>query len=259
MKSLPSPPSSMSAPLPPRIVSLPAPPSTVSSISAARLPAAMNVSSPPLVLRTRFSVVPMSMANGAGSTRSKRTRVPLAVMRERLGAVAAVDFGGVVAGAALDQIGVVAGIPDHAVVAGLAEHLVVAVAAGQRVVAGAAEQQVGAALAEQRVVAGLAEQLVVARTAGQHVVAGAAEQVGPGSAPLASLSVMVSLPPWPNDLDQAGVGDRRRAARESRTAPPLTRIVPAASRLTVIVLSRPSPKTVSLPAAEEKQAVTASS
>ena len=60
-------------------VSLPAPPSTVMPISAARLPVALKLSSPPFMLRTRFSVVPMSMLNGAGSTRSKRTRVPLAV------------------------------------------------------------------------------------------------------------------------------------------------------------------------------------
>ena len=97
---------------------------------------------------------------------------------EDLGAVAAIDLGGVGAGAAFVQVGVVARVPDHAVVAGLAEDLVVAVAAGQGVVVGAAEQEVVAALAEQRVVAGLAEQLIGARAAGQRVVAGAAEQVG---------------------------------------------------------------------------------
>ena len=61
------------------MVSLPAPPSTVMLISAARLPVAEKLSSPPFMLTTRFSVVPMSIANGAGSSRSKRTRVPLAV------------------------------------------------------------------------------------------------------------------------------------------------------------------------------------
>ena len=35
---------------------------------------------PPPALRTSFSVVPISMLKGAGSRRSKRTRVPLAVM-----------------------------------------------------------------------------------------------------------------------------------------------------------------------------------
>ena len=43
-------------------VSLPAPPSMVSLIRAARLPAAEIMSSPPLALTTRFSVVPMSSA-----------------------------------------------------------------------------------------------------------------------------------------------------------------------------------------------------
>ena len=138
---------------------------------------ARSVSSPPLALSDRFSEVPMSIENGAGLTRSKRTRVPLAVVGELLGAVAAVDLDGVGAVAALVEVGVVARVPDHAVVAGLAERLVVGVAAGQRVVVGAAEQQVEAALAEQRVVAGLAEELVGARAAGEDVVAGAAEQV----------------------------------------------------------------------------------
>ena len=80
MKSLPSPPSSMSLPLLPRMVSLPVPPSTVSLISGGEVAGgAENVSSPPFMLTTRFSVVPMSSENGAGSRRSKRTRVPLAV------------------------------------------------------------------------------------------------------------------------------------------------------------------------------------
>ena len=81
---------------------------------------------------------------------------------EDLGAAAAIDLGGVGAGAAFHQVTVVARVPDHAVVAGLAEHLVVAVAAGQGVIVGAAEQQVAAAAAEQDVVAGLAEQHVAA-------------------------------------------------------------------------------------------------
>ena len=66
-KSLPSPPRRRSAPLLPRIVSFPAPPSAVILMSAARLPVAEKESSPPFILRTRFSLVPMSMLNGAGS------------------------------------------------------------------------------------------------------------------------------------------------------------------------------------------------
>ena len=206
----------MSAPLPPRMVSLPAPPSTVSLISAARLPVARNVSSPPFMLTTRFSVVPMSSAERRRIDAVEAHARAVGGDGERLGAVAAVDLGGVDAGAALDQVGVVARVPDHAVVAGLAEHLVVAVAAGQRVVAGAAEQEVGAALAEQRVVAGLAEQQVAARAAGQDVVAGAAEQVGARQRAVGFVEGDGVVAALAEDLDQAGVGDGRRAARESR-------------------------------------------
>ena len=78
-KSLPSPPSRRSTPLLPRSVSLPAPPSTVILMRVARSPVAEKLSSPPFALTTRFSEVPMSIANGAGSTRSNRTRMPFAV------------------------------------------------------------------------------------------------------------------------------------------------------------------------------------
>ena len=49
-------------------------------ISAARFPVAEKLSSPPLALRVSFSDVPMSIENGAGLSRSNRTRVPLAVV-----------------------------------------------------------------------------------------------------------------------------------------------------------------------------------
>ena len=146
-------------------------------ISAARLPVAENVSSPPLALRTRFSVVPMSRRERGRVDAVEADAGAVGGDGEGLGAVAAVDLDGVDAVAALVEVGVVAGVPDHAVVARLAEDLVVAVAAGQDVVAGAAEEQVGAALAEQGVVARLAEEHVGARAAGQGVVAGAAEEV----------------------------------------------------------------------------------
>ena len=65
--------------------------------------------------------------------------------REHLRAAAAIDLDGVGAGAAFEQVGVVAGVPDHAVVAAFTEQLVVGVAAGQRIVAAAAEQKIEAA------------------------------------------------------------------------------------------------------------------
>ena len=46
----------------------------------ARFPVAEKLSSPPFALSVSFSDVPMSSENGAGVTRSKRTRVPLAVV-----------------------------------------------------------------------------------------------------------------------------------------------------------------------------------
>ena len=164
----------------PSSVSLPVPPSTVIAISAARFPVAEKRSSPPLALSTSFSDVPMSIANGAGSRRSKRTRVPLAVVVNCSVPLPPLTSTVSSPRGAFVEVGVVAGVPDHAVVAALAEDLVVGVAAGQRVVLGAAEQEVEAALAEQRVVAGLAEQLVAAGAAGQRVVAAAAVQVRRG-------------------------------------------------------------------------------
>ena len=68
-----------------------------------------------------------------------------------------------------------------------------------------------------------------------------------GSAPLTSLSVITSLPPCPKAwmsevLATVGVPPA------TLTAPPLTRIWPAALRLIVIELSRLSPNTESVPA-----------
>ena len=200
--------------------------------------------------------MPMSIENGAGLTPVEAHARAVRRDRELLVSVAAVDLARVVAGAALVQVGVVARIPDHAVVAGLAEHLVVGVAAGERVIAGAAEQHVEAALAEQRVVADLAEQQVVARTAGDHVVAGAAEDLRGGKRAIRFVEgdrVVATLTEdrgsW---LVLATVGVPPVMA----TAPPLMRMFPAASRLSVMVLSRLSPNTDEF-ADEMKVALTA--
>ena len=179
---------------------------------------ALNESSPPFMLTTRFSVVPMSMRERRRVEAVEAHARAVGGGGEDLGAVAAVDLGGVGAGAAFDQVGVVARVPDHAVVAALAEHLVVGVAAGQHVVARAAEQEVEAALAEQRVVAALAEQQVVARAAGQHVVAGAAEQVGARQRAVGLVERDDVVAALAEHLDQRGVGDRRRAAGDGDRA-----------------------------------------
>ena len=68
-----------------------------------------------------------------------------------------------------------------------------------------------------------------------------------GSAPLASLSVITSLPPCPKtriSVVLATVGVPPATA----IAPPFTRILPAALRLMAIELSAPSPNTLRLPA-----------
>ena len=77
-----------------------------------------------------------------------------------------------------------------------------------------------------------------------------------GSAPLASLSASASSPPWPKiwiRLVLATVG----VPPVTATAPPLTRTAPAALRLAVTVLSRLSPNTDSRPLAGRKDAVIA--
>ena len=179
---------------------------------------AVMMSSPPLALTTIFSVVPMSRKNGAGLMRSKRTRVPLGVMRELFGSVAAIDLGGVIAVAALHEVAALARIPDHAVVAGLAEHLVVADPAGQRVVARTSEQQVVATLAQHRVVAGLAEQHIVTGAAGDDVVPVAAEQLCGGQRAVAFIERDRVVAALTEHLDRAGVRDSRLAADDSHGA-----------------------------------------
>ena len=67
-----------------------------------------------------------------------------------------------------------------------------------------------------------------------------------GSAPFASLSVIVSLPPCPKTWISAVLATVG-VPPVTATAPPLTRILPAASRLTTIELLAASPKTVSTP------------
>ena len=100
----------------------------------------------------------MSMANGAGSRRSKRTRVPLAVAVNTSAPLPPLTS--TVSSPAPPSLRSVSS-PGFQIIRSLprlAEDLVVGVAAGEGVVLGAAEEEVEAALAEQRVVAGLAEE-----------------------------------------------------------------------------------------------------
>ena len=75
-----------------------------------------------------------------------------------------------------------------------------------------------------------------------------------GSAPLASSSLRVSLPPWPNTWISAVLATVAVPPLIC-TAPPLTRMFPAALRLVMIMLSSESPNSVSVP--RKKLAVTA--
>ena len=83
---------------------------------------------------------------------------------------------------------------------------------------GAAEQQVGPALAQERVVAGLAEELVGTGAAGEDVVAGAAEQVRPWQRSVGLVEADHVVATLAEDLDQRGVGDRRRATDDGDRA-----------------------------------------
>ena len=189
------------------------------------------------------------MANGAGSSRSNRTRVPLAVavntsaplppLTSTVSVPAPPSFRSV----SSPGFQTMRSLPDSPNTWSSASPPVSASFSA------AAEQEVEAALAEQGVVAGLAEELVAAGPAGEGVVArprrtGCAR----GRAPFASFSVMVSLPPWPNTWIRAVLATVG-VPPVTATAPPLTRIWPAALRLTSMVLSRLSPKTVRVPAA----------
>ena len=212
MVSLPSPPSSMSLPSPPVMVSLPAPPSTVSAISGARPLPAVKVSSPPFMLTTRFSVVPMSRENGAGLMRSKRTRVPLAVT--------------VKVSAPLPPLTSTVSMPSPPSLRSLPSpgfQIMRSLPASPKTwslpappvrvsLPSPPNSRSMPPLPKQGVVAGLAEEHVVARAAGQGVVAGAAEEVRGRQRPVGLVERDLVVAGLAEDLDEPGVGDRRRAA-----------------------------------------------
>ena len=160
----------------------------------------------------------MSSANGAGSRRSKRTRVPLAVVVNCSAPLPPLTSTvSVPAPPSLRSVS----SPGFQIMRSLPASPKTWSSASPPVsmsFSAAAEQQVGAALAEQGVVAGLAEELVVARAAGEHVVAGAAEQVGPrqGAVGLAERDRVVAA--QAEDLDQRRVRHGRRAAGDGDRA-----------------------------------------
>ena len=154
----------------------------------------------------------MSIENGAGLMRSKRTRVPLAVV--------------VNDSAPLPPLTSTVSVPSPPSLRSVSSpgfQIMRSLPASPKAWSSASppvsvslssppKRRSNAALAEQRVVAGLAEELVVAGAAGEDVVAGAAEQVGlrQRAVDLAERDRVVAAEA--EDLDQRRVGDRRRAA-----------------------------------------------
>ena len=201
-------------PLLPRIVSLPVPPSTVILIRAARLPVAENESLPPLALRTRFSLVPMSMENGAGSRRSKRTRVPLAVtvntsaplppLTSTVSLPAPPSFRSV----SSPGFQIMRSLPDSPKTWSSASPPVsVSFSAPPK-------RKSKPPLPSRVSLPALAEEHVAAGAAGERVVAGAAEEVRPRQRAVGLVQRDGVVAALAEDLDQRRVGDGRRAAED---------------------------------------------
>jgi hypothetical protein len=200
--------------LPPPIVSLPAPPSRVICASAATLPVTLITSLPPLALITIRSMVPASTENGAGSSRSIRTRVPFAVMLKTSvplpPLISAVSMPAPPSNRSVSSPGFQirrSSPPSPNIWSSASPPVSVSLPCPT-------EQEVAAAAAEQRVVARLAEELVVAGPARHHVVAGAPKEIGARQRAQRLVhgdDVVAALARRP---DEAGVGDGRRAAED---------------------------------------------
>ena len=155
---------------------------------------------------------------------------------ELLGAVAAVDLDGVDAVAAFVQVGVVTGVPDHPVVAALAERLVVGVAAGQGVVLAAAEQKVDPPLPSSVSLPAWPKSWSPPEPPVRTSLPAPPNRFARGSAPLTSLRVITSLSPRPKTRISAVLATVG-VPPTTATAPPLTRILPAALRLIAMLLA----------------------
>ena len=166
------------------------------------MPVALKLSLPPFMFSTIFSFVPRSSANGAGSRRSKRTRVPLAVTVKTSAPLPPLTWAVSMPAPPSNRskVGAVARVPDEEVVAGFAEYLVVAAAARQRVVVRAAEQEVGSALAVEDVVADWPNSMSLPDPPVSVSLPAPPNSSAAGRAPFDSSRKMLSLPPWPKIL-----------------------------------------------------------
>ena len=232
----------------PRSVSLAAPPSTVMAMSAARFPVAEKRSSPPLALRTRFSDVPMSIANGAGLRRSNRTRVPLAVavscsaplppLTSTVSTLSPPSFRSV-SSPGFQTIRSLPLCPKTWSSASPPVRVSLSLPPNN-----ASKPPLPRSVSLPDWPKSWSPPEPPVRTS----LPVPPNRFARGSAPLVSLIVIVSWPSRPETrisevLPTVGVPPT------TATAPPFTRIVPAASRLTAIELLAESPSTVSTPAA----------
>ena len=245
-----------SAPLVPRRVSSPALPSTVTLIRAARLPVALKLSLPPFALTTRFSLVPMSMLNGAGSSRSKRTRVPLAVAVKTsaplppLTSTVSVPSPPSFRSVSSPGFQIMRSSP-------LSPNTWSSASPPVRVSLSSPPNRKSKPPLPRRVsLPACPNSWSLPEPPMRVSLPSPPKRLARGSAPLLSLSVIVSFPPRPNPWIRLVLATVA-VPPWMTTAPPLMRMVPAASRLTVIVLSRASPNTDSMPLVGSKDAVTA--
>ena len=217
---------------------------------------AVKTSSPPFMLSTRFSVVPMSRKNGAGLMRSKRTRVPLAVM--------------VNVSAPLPPLTSAVSMPSPPSIRSVPSpgfQIMRSLPASPNIwsspvppvsvsLPSPPNSRSLPPLPSRVSLPRLAEQQIVARAAGQRVVAGAAEQLGGGQRTVGFVERDRVVAALAEHLDHAGVGDRRLAARD-RYGAAVDENVPGRVATDDDVLSRLSPNTDSKPAPGEKLAVVA--
>ena len=160
----------------------------------------------------------MSIANGAGLRRSKRTRVPLAVVVNC--SAPPPPLTSTVSVAAPPSLRSVSS-PGFQIIRSLPLCPKTWSSASPPVSVSFSvppNRKSKPPLAEQRVVAGLAEQLVAAGAAGERVVAGAAEQVGRRQRAVGLVERDHVVAAQAEDPDQRGVGDRRRAADDGDRA-----------------------------------------
>ena len=214
------------------------------------------MSSPPFMFTTRFSLVPMSMLNGAGVVRSNRTRVPLGVtvnvsaplppLTSTVSMPSPPSFRSVPS----PGFQIIRSLPPSPKTWSLPVPPV------RTSLPSPPNSKSSPPLPRSVSFPAWPKSRSLPEPPVSVSLPAPPKRFAAGSAPLASSRARMSLPPRPNTWIRL-VFATVAVPPTMDTAPPLTRIVPAASRLTVTLLSRLSPRTVSTPAPGEKTAVTA--